>query len=98
MNKFDYIKEFNKGVKRPNGVPENWVVHPTNNLAIEFIIAKNKNRIHIRENWVNPDALIELLEKKWANTPEKDVPIIKERNTNQHYLDLEKKIKDSEKQ
>ena len=94
---FEYIKEFNKGIERPRGVPENWVVNPINNLAIDFITLANKDKIHTRENWVNPDALIEILNKRHADTDEKDLPIIKERNTNQHYLDLEQKIKDSEK-
>jgi hypothetical protein len=98
MNRFQYIKEFNKDIERPKGIPENWVVNPINNLAIDFITLKNKKRIHTRENWVNPDALIELLTKKYAHLDEKDLPIIKERNTNQFYLDLEQKVKSSEKQ
>ena len=97
MNRFEYIKEFNKGIKRPDRIPENWVVNPINNLAIDFLTKKNKDRIRTRENWVNPDALIEVLNKRYADTDEKDIPIIKERNTNQFYLDLEQKIKDSEK-
>lgn len=95
---FEYIKEYNKGVKRPERIPENWVVNPINNIAVEFVTLANKDKIHTRENWVNPEALIKVLETKYKDTPEKDIPIIKERNTNQHYLDLEKKIKDSEKQ
>ena len=95
---FEYIREFNKGVKRPKGVPSNWVVNPINNVAVDFITLANKDKIHGRENWVNPEALIKNLETKYKDTPEKDVPVIKERNTNQHYLDLEQKIKDSEKQ
>jgi hypothetical protein len=98
MNRFEYIKEFNKDIKRPDRIPENWVVNPINNLAIDFITLKNKKRIHTRENWVNPNALIELLTKKYAHLNEKELPIIKERNTNQFYLDLEQKVKDSEKQ
>ena len=94
---FEYIKEYNKGVKRPERIPENWVVNPINNIAVEFVTLANKSKI-TRENWVNPEALIKVLETKYKDTPEKDIPIIKERNTNQHYLDLEKKIKDSEKQ
>ena len=95
---FEYIRKFNKGVERPKGVPSDWVVHPINNVAIDFLAISNKNSIHTRENWVNPEALIEILEKKYKGIPEKDIPVIKERNTNQYYLDLEQKIKDSEKQ
>tara|TARA_R110000824_G_scaffold188510_1_gene369878 strand:- start:245 stop:544 length:300 start_codon:yes stop_codon:yes gene_type:complete len=95
---FEYIKEFNKDIEHPKGVPENWVVNPINNVAIEFITKKNKDRIHTRENWVNPEALIKVLENRYKDTPEKEIPIIKERNTNQFYLDLEQKVKDSEKQ
>ena len=95
---FEYVREFNKGVKRPERIPENWVVNPINNIDISFITSANKDKIHTRENWVNPEALIEILEKKYKGIPEKDIPVIKERNTNQYYLDLEQKIKDSEKQ
>ena len=95
---FEYVKEFNKGVERPKGVPSDWVVHPINNLAIDFITLANKNKIHTRENWISPEALIKRLEEVYKDIPEKDIPVIKERNTNQYYLDLEKKIKDSEKQ
>ena len=95
---FEYVKEFNKGVERPKGVPSDWVVNPINNLAIDFITLANKDKIHTRENWVNPEALIKVLETKYKDTPEKDIPVIKERNTNQYYLDLEQKVKDSEKQ
>lgn len=95
---FEYIKEFNKGVERPKGIPSDWVVNPINNIDISFITSANKDKIHTRENWVNPEALIKVLETKYKDTPEKDIPVIKERNTNQYYLDLEQKVKDSEKQ
>ena len=42
---FEYIREFNKGVERPKGVPSDWVVNPINNLAIDFITLDNENNM-----------------------------------------------------
>ena len=43
---FEYIREFNKGVERPKGVPSDWVVNPINNIDISFITSANKDKIY----------------------------------------------------
>jgi len=50
----------------PKGIPENWVVNPHNNRAVDAIVTIVKDKDsgedittypHIRENWINPEAL-----------------------------------------
>ena len=96
---FEYVRKFNKGVERPKGVPSDWVVNPFNNVDVSFVTNKNyKDKTRLRENWVSPEALIKRLEELYEGISEKDIPAIPERQTNQEILDLEKRIKDSEKQ
>ena len=48
----DEFSTITEGNKRPDRIPENWVVNPHNNIDPEF--AKKAN---VRENWISPEAL-----------------------------------------